>query len=545
MKRASELKPSRKTRIHQQLELKTKMELTPPTGSTFEKLPNERLPRETRIQEQPTTKFEFTQPTGLTMENSPNEIPPQDTRTQYQLKTKSEFSQPTELSSEKLPNEITPRETRAQHQFTPRSDFTQRSPLERLPVEILQKIFFDCLEINLPKASPNLARSLSKPTIYSALVLFAYYEPSPAHDDIETHLFAPATYRRVTILERLRLQEVIHQCGWFTIDFFESCFPALSRLKMVDLWHQERQAYIKMREKHIRQKRRVTHYQNPDTFLPITENKSRMEDYFHARQQSSEGFSRLLRGPWPFQGPPGSMVENLIGPMTKDSYLPFLVTTTSWDNKGIPTRKEGRSILAVRTFPDRVLQGAPWTDAKVRILQFLRQGMRFESARQSNLGISLGSLYDGMGSAIVEGNEKALLVLLELHHTMVKFRAHSKKECRFSQLPCEYRLPLGLFHLACRVEASTSTRSKSAIMSLLLRGGIENVPPDDRILTRWATHLLNAESSTDEEILMTRWLLSCMEHVESHACMEYRPPGVLDFTRSIGYAIPRTMALTI
>ena len=50
------------------------------------------------------------------------------------------------------------------------------SPLEALPVELIQQIFFHALEVNMPRASSHIASVLSDPSIYSALILFAYFD---------------------------------------------------------------------------------------------------------------------------------------------------------------------------------------------------------------------------------------------------------------------------------------------------------------------------------------------------------------------------------
>ena len=52
----------------------------------------------------------------------------------------------------------------------------QVSELERLPVELIQQIFLHSLELNLPRASTSLARSLSKESIYSSLLLLAFFD---------------------------------------------------------------------------------------------------------------------------------------------------------------------------------------------------------------------------------------------------------------------------------------------------------------------------------------------------------------------------------
>ncbi|RMZ79344.1 hypothetical protein DV737_g3461, partial [Chaetothyriales sp. CBS 132003] len=67
----------------------------------------------------------------------------------------------------------------------------QISSFEKLPVEVIQHIFFFCLETNLANASLILGKALSDESIYRVVILFAYFDyirPYP----VETALFRPA-----------------------------------------------------------------------------------------------------------------------------------------------------------------------------------------------------------------------------------------------------------------------------------------------------------------------------------------------------------------
>ena len=50
------------------------------------------------------------------------------------------------------------------------------SRIERLPTELVQQIFFDCLEVNMIKASAVLAKILSTDSTYKLLILFAFFD---------------------------------------------------------------------------------------------------------------------------------------------------------------------------------------------------------------------------------------------------------------------------------------------------------------------------------------------------------------------------------
>ncbi|ETI20272.1 hypothetical protein G647_08306 [Cladophialophora carrionii CBS 160.54] len=427
------------------------------------------------------------------------------------------------------------------------------STLESLPVEVFEQIFFHCLELNLPRASPYLARALSRRTIYAALVLFAYYESESAQSQVETEHFLPAAYRRITKDERVRLQEGILRCRWFTLELFESCLPALSRLAMFECWHRERQVLEAKLEQESCHTETAARFPGPASHLPALDARLEMESYYKARK-SYYGLKSENSGPYGTNTGQGyqagltleDISETDIGPVNRDGYLPFIAIPTSRHEDGEPAGLEGRSILSVRALSVPILRGAPWTDAKIKLLQYFRQGLRHEPFDRS-LFISAKALFDGMASAIVEGNETALLVLLELHDTVVKRPAPTRKEIGSHGeviTPPLNVLPLKLFHLVCRLESSTR------MMSLLLRGGVESIPYDDEVITRWAMHT-KAKSLSDEEVSMARWVLGYMEDtgftnsqpgdrpsqargskLVSHV---YPRPDGLTFTREIGY----------
>ncbi|KAJ0414223.1 hypothetical protein BJY00DRAFT_295552 [Aspergillus carlsbadensis] len=107
-----------------------------------------------------------------------------------------------------------------------------KSPLERLPTEIVQEIFLRCLEVNLPRASLHVARSLSDPVIYSWLIRLAFSaakaDPESDEEDrepfITRHFLPPhAVVGYVEPAEMVALRTQILTCRWCTLPVIRSC----------------------------------------------------------------------------------------------------------------------------------------------------------------------------------------------------------------------------------------------------------------------------------------------------------------------------------
>ena len=427
--------------------------------------------------------------------------------------------------------ELISKQLKAENEPSRPSQPGQLSALESLPTEVFEQIFFHCLELSLPRASPYLAKALSRPAVYSALVLFAYYDAASSISYVELHHFLPARYRQITRDEQVRLQEGMHRCRWFTLELFESCLPALSRLRMVECWHSERKGMISHNAEQLEQNlEENSPLLDPDALLPSLTDNTQMETYFLARILRHQ--DDLTDGLPEADSPESDQL--LVGPQNDEGYLPFVSTTSFWNEDGRPNYRSGRTVLAVRVIPDCVLKGAPWTDAKVKLLQYLRQGMRYEAPDRNldrHLVISLGALFDGMASAIAEGDDRALLVLLELHSTIVRYPA----PVSYGGEPrpifnIQNDLPLRLFHLVCKLEQSHTIEVQTRQMSLLMRAGIEAIPPDDEIMTRWATHAIKDPRGNE----LRRWLLSIME--SPRTARIYIPSiAPRNFTDEVGY----------
>ncbi|KAL3478582.1 hypothetical protein BJX99DRAFT_101554 [Aspergillus californicus] len=105
-----------------------------------------------------------------------------------------------------------------------------KSPLERLPVEIIQDIFFRCLEVNLPRASLCIARALSEPVIYTWLIRLAFTEVdgdlgNDTYSFFRSRHFLPSrdVVGRLEDAERSELQTAILGCRWCTLPVIRKC----------------------------------------------------------------------------------------------------------------------------------------------------------------------------------------------------------------------------------------------------------------------------------------------------------------------------------
>ena len=365
------------------------------------------------------------------------------------------------------------------------------SQLETLPIELIQLIFLHSLEVNLARASPTIAKSLSKESIYTALILFAFFDDDGDHP-VATKSFALARYRQLDLAEKLRLQTSIMGCRWCTLERLQQTMPVLSRLAMVQAWHEENE-----REFHDDVYEIETPPITPSPALskvaqlPSSSDFAAVEQHFLAR--SSDG-----------------LAEHEDHNRLYATYLPRIRTWTSKDSEGqtYKTVDGARGVFNARYIPDRLLKGKPWTSEKIKYLQFVRQGWRFLQ-KDFMLKISPSAMFEGMASAIAEHNLDGLKVLLELHfaafqdqdsHTSVSAAGRVRYAVSFS-----HPIPLELFHLATREQEKSAQ-----IVSLLLREGIDSIPKDDAVMTRWAIR----GAASDEEVAI--WLLRHLEGTQDY-----------------------------
>src|SRR5881394_1529735 len=91
----------------------------------------------------------------------------------------------------------------------------RRAPLEKLPIELIQKIFFECLDINFPRASLHIASALSNEVIYTWLIRLAFSSNNDSSKvGFFTNTFLPLDYFAIDADQRAALQTEILRCRW-------------------------------------------------------------------------------------------------------------------------------------------------------------------------------------------------------------------------------------------------------------------------------------------------------------------------------------------
>ncbi|OOQ90291.1 hypothetical protein PEBR_06210 [Penicillium brasilianum] len=103
---------------------------------------------------------------------------------------------------------------------------TRTSRLESLPVEIIQLIFLHSLEINLPRASPRLARALSNPVLYTWLIRLVFSSTNPGSREgffTPDFLPPPLDFWALEWEQRQKLQSMILACRWCTLPLMRRC----------------------------------------------------------------------------------------------------------------------------------------------------------------------------------------------------------------------------------------------------------------------------------------------------------------------------------
>ncbi|KAK5053118.1 hypothetical protein LTR84_002092 [Exophiala bonariae] len=383
------------------------------------------------------------------------------------------------------------------------------SPLEALPVELIQQIFFYSLEVNLPRASSHIAAVLSNPSIYSALILFAYFQED-GESPVEEQLFLPAHYRVISVEDKIRLQQSILSCQWCDVDLFKSCMPNLSRLQMIQAWHRETKAEAELDTSECPQgpQNPAIEQRNNQGLQPFAARPPSITDievlerHFMAKAspagndfQASDGQFGLSAYTMLNSLSQGSQAVRLFGPTGHGNYLPRIVLWRSYLGYSSPKpfhkMVDGcASIIGTRILPDHILEGNPsWDKPKLELLMLLRQGARFfhpvHEFERRHLECSPGALYEGMASAIKSHNLDALLVLLEIHFDCMRDPerlSDDRKTPHHIAVLFTSPIPVALFHLACEQPYPAS----SFLLSPLIREGIDSIPLDDRILTAWA-----------------------------------------------------------
>ncbi|KAL6721855.1 hypothetical protein ACLMJK_000960 [Lecanora helva] len=121
--------------------------------------------------------------------------------------------------SSTLASSASSKKSRHANANSPGRDAIGASPLESLPTEILEIIFFDCLNVALPQCSLIIGRKLASYHVKSQLTLKVLSSTS------STHYTYPWAATFPTIRERAEAQTTILRLRWMTWQFLKDLIP--------------------------------------------------------------------------------------------------------------------------------------------------------------------------------------------------------------------------------------------------------------------------------------------------------------------------------
>ncbi|WEW61479.1 hypothetical protein PRK78_006969 [Emydomyces testavorans] len=331
------------------------------------------------------------------------------------------------------------------------------SRLESLPVELIEQIFLDCLEFNLPRASPYLAAVLSTDLIYRGLILLSFWNDPAPDDHVSTTIiestFRPFRYTPLDLAERHLLQLSVLNCRWFTKQRIMGLIETFFKLSL--------HRWISIARDAPRNRGRVPPFNFDGTVEWIIIHYDPM---YRFQDTLDQPHSR----------------QPLLSFKRPDSIVKY----------------SSQSPIAVLAFPIRLLQGNPWTDEKVWLLAFLRKHVTI-TQRDPEFWAKLvteDAIREGIRSAILERNPRVLLFLIELDDSCRQAKAN------WPQRGVPYTLPGEYFVMASRQE-----QHAIPILRLLIRAAPLSVPPDDAELTEWTIE------SRDRGEVFGSWLAKYMQ----------------------------------
>ena len=306
------------------------------------------------------------------------------------------------VSSSKLSSSLPPSRRPTKH-YTSMSDSisvfrrsrttaNERSPLralaslERLPIELLEIIFFQCLNVNLPQASLTLAAALSSFHVKARLLTKVFSSYGSLETRCKKSLLHDNELRGLVggLPEVAKLQSNILKSRWFTLDFLQQCIPI----------------YLQN-----------TILRNCKTLRLVSANGVAGEvltkaTFAHWMRSASEQHH---------MDDPGGLSGDISGYVySKYTKFPVLMVVGSRDGSiclrgsGILTSYTLLHCLDGCWLPEKLLRG-PWTEAKCEFLMLLlRSGAKIDW-----IDSTAGEVAElGLQDAIQERNAKAVEILI-------------------------------------------------------------------------------------------------------------------------------------
>lgn len=383
------------------------------------------------------------------------------------------------------------------------------SHLERLPAEILQMVFLECLNLNLPRASSRLASTLSSFYIKSQLFFVAF---SPEnfmlrHEDQLMRILKSSA-------AIAKLQTEILQFRWMTLAFLHQCIPL----------------YLK---KEFHRTSKLSHLEHSAETLTGSLSKETAPPKLIT--DPHEVKSRLRMEMFPNTG---EHKQWWFG--TSDSFV-SIISPQGWVNLHLPFESEwllGRMLYCEKgcLMPEKLLRG-PWTPSQCEFLESLVHA----GATIDWIGSTAGEVADlGFQDALKEQSMRAIRIFIQPFDHSRDRQQHIESRSRFFRRlgpsiffpdspglgfrPTSRHLKLAAVDYDCNLE----------ILRIVKLAGqfdlVVNTNRADRALFAWAEQK-KSEGDPRGSWLSTKFHHSIFRHSpeSSGGCMDYsRLAGYLD-----------------
>ncbi|KAJ5519284.1 hypothetical protein N7453_001706 [Penicillium expansum] len=347
------------------------------------------------------------------------------------------------------------------------------SLLEALPVEIIEQIFLQSLNLNFPRASPFLSRALSGEHIYRVLILLAFWNDaleSPRSKAVD-RMMVPLDYVPLKLDERARLQEDVFKCRWCTVDRVREQIPTMQILTIYRRWidagivmEKDEQAAF---EKFLARKDdsvRIFHGKGG----PMKELASMPPEFFRMAPNAMKGINEY-----------------------KLHVLPMVTTEFQCVDVGLTVNLPA---LDLCKFPSHLLRG--------RSNGFLPEDSSLSPSTLTK--VDRKALNEGIQNAIRHQDFNAMLSLLKIDEFLFRYKAENQGRGVYYTIPSEH-------FLAVTRTGRDKPHLNLAFFEALLRASAESLPSWSSEITKWTVdnmELAKKNPNTYNQIngKFARWL---------------------------------------
>ena len=377
------------------------------------------------------------------------------------------------------------------------------APLEKLPVELLETIFLQNLNISLPQASPIIGEKLASKHVESQLVLRACSMGRPNPYSCEYVALYP------TMLDCVEAQSAILRLRWMTIDFLRQLVPEfITKTVVRELnkrglqWLGKGPPVTKETEPTIRQ------YLEDNAFRSTSSNQDNLPIFGNV-SWLIENPRRFIRLSFGFHNGLVSIEERRLRGLRESAWY-IMSPFAEYDQWRIFCGVNGCKV------PEKLLHG-PWTTKKCDFLEMVIQG----NATVDWVSTTSGEIAErGLMQAVREGNARATRLLVSSSepalcglpfspdsHKIEKVGSGPWPREDFVQAKADYVRGIGVVSRTIHLRTAViEAGCQQDVVESLLVGDNANIDFEDRAVLDWA---VGRKFLGDER---GEWLLSKLSH---------------------------------